>query len=134
MDFSMLFLISIALLLFVSVVLLAFAFSESLFRILNHVPVINRRFQRQYQKECLHHTVYQFRLSKMLHFIGLRVKDFVDRVPEYQVKKHIVRCRRCPNTGTCDECLRDGKFMSDMHFCPNYKSLMRYSRIMPPAE
>ncbi|MCI0506816.1 MAG: hypothetical protein L0Z73_12005 [Gammaproteobacteria bacterium] len=130
MDITMLFLFFLALVF----VILLLAFSESIFLALNRVPVINSKFKRQYHKECLRHAIYQFRLSKMLHFIGIQVKDFVDRVPEYQVKRHIIRCKNCPNTDICDQCLRDGKFVSDMHFCPNYKSLMSYSRIMPPVE
>ncbi len=130
MDITMLFLLFIALLFLV----LLLAFSESIRLMLNRLPILNNKIKAQYQKECLRHTVYQYRLSKMLHFIGIKVKDFVDRVPEMQVKKHIVRCKRCPNIDTCDQCLRDGKFISDMHFCPNYKSLMTYSKVMPPVD
>ncbi|WP_455220843.1 hypothetical protein [Kaarinaea lacus] len=130
MDLTMLFLFFIALLFLVLLV----ASSESILFMLKRIPVLNKNLKRQYQKECLRQTVYQYRLSKMLHFIGIKVKDFVDRVPEYQVKRHIIRCKQCPNIDTCDQCLRDGKFINDMHFCPNYKSLMTYSKVMPPVE
>ena len=130
MDITTLFLLFLALLLLI----LLLAFSQSTMLLLNRVPFVNNKFKRRYVLECLRHTVYQYRLSKMLHYIGIRVEDFVRRIPERQVKKHIVRCKRCPNTDTCDQCLRDGKFVSDMHFCPNYKSLMTYSKIMPPIK
>jgi hypothetical protein len=130
MDITMLFLLFIALLF----LLLLLAFSESIRLLLNRVPILNNKLKREYHKECLRQAVYQYRLSKMLHFIGIKVKNFVDRVPEYQVKRHIIRCKQCPNIETCDQCLRDGKYISDMHFCPNYKSLMSYSKVMPPVE
>jgi len=130
MDLTMLFLFFVALLFLVLLV----ASSESILLMLKRIPILNNKVKQQYKKECLRHTVYQYRLSHMLHFIGIKVKDFVERVPEMQVKKHIVRCKRCENIDTCDQCLRDGKFIDDMHFCPNYKSLMTYSKVMPPVE
>ena len=130
MEITTLFLLFVALLLLI----LLLAFSQSTILLLKRIPFINNKLKLRYKLECLRHTVYQYRLSKMLHYIGIRVEDFVKRLPERQVKKHIVRCRRCPNIDTCDQCLRDGKFVKDMHFCPNYKSLMSYSKIMPPAE
>jgi hypothetical protein len=58
----------------------------------------------------------------------------LNRIPHNAIQQHITNCAACPNIPTCDHCLRDGRFVSDMNFCPNYQSLMAYSRIMPSVE
>ena len=130
MDITTLFLLFIALLLLI----LLLAFSQSTILVVNRLPFFKNNLKHRYKLETLRHTVYQYRLAKMLHYIGVRVEDFVKRTPEWQVKKHVVRCRSCTNINICDQCLRDGKYVSDMHFCPNYSSLMSLSKIMPPVE
>ena len=128
MDATILFLIFVALLLLVMLV----AFSGLLLLWIKSIPLSRRGLKPRQQ--LLYNTVRQYRLSKMLSFIGVRLDDYIMRIPEYQIKKHIVRCRNCPNISTCDRCLHDGMHMSDMHFCPNYKSLMYYSKVMPAVE
>jgi hypothetical protein len=86
------------------------------------------------QKEKYRHTVSKYRLSKMLAFIGIQLDDYLTRIPLLAIKQHIVNCKACPNIPTCDRCLRDGEYVTNMNFCPNYQSLMAYSRIMPSVE
>ena len=91
--------------------------------------------QRLYHRNAeLRQSVLQFRLSKMLAFIGIRLDDYLSRIPHDAIQRHITNCAACPNIPTCDQCLRDGRFVRDMNFCPNYQSLMAYSRIMPSVE
>ena len=82
-------------------------------------------------QQSLTRSVEQFRLSKMLAFLGIKIRDYVHHVPEQVIVQHIARCEACPNTRECDSCLRDGRFFADMNFCPNFRSLMHCSRMMP---
>ena len=93
---------------------------------------IKRRKQRQ-QWQALQQAVMHYRLSKMLAFLGIDPGKYVRHIPEQVIAQHIARCHACPNIPDCDRCLRDGRFTPDMNFCPNFQSLMYYSRIMPPA-
>jgi hypothetical protein len=127
MELTTLFLIFLVL----ALPLLIFAFSKAIVKAYNNIPIIKKAARQRRNKAQLRQVIYRYRLSKMLHYIGIRVTDFVDRIPPYEVRKHIIRCKRCPNITTCDACLRDGRVISDMHFCPNYESLMAYSWIMP---
>jgi hypothetical protein len=86
------------------------------------------------QKEKYRRAVCKYRLSKMLGFIGIRLDDYLSIIPHEAIRKHIINCKNCPNIPTCDRCLRDGEYVNDMNFCPNYQSLMAYSRIMPSVE
>ncbi|MGD8569077.1 MAG: DUF6455 family protein [Gammaproteobacteria bacterium] len=130
MELSTLYIFFLALLFLI----LLLGISVSFVTLMESLPAFKKAARQRHYQEILRRLVYRYRLSQMLHFIGIRVEDFVSRVPSPEVRKHVFRCKRCPNVETCDACLRDGKFMSDMHFCPNYQSLMAYSRFMPEAE
>ncbi len=98
-----------------------------------------KEYQREHQellreKEKFRRAVSKYRLSKMLTFIGIQLDDYLVRIPYEAIRKHIINCKNCPNIRTCDRCLRDGEYVADMNFCPNYQSLMAYSRIMPSVE
>jgi hypothetical protein len=93
---------------------------------------IKRRKHRQ-QWRVLLQKVMRYRLSKMLAFLGIDPAKYVRHIPEQVIAQHIARCHTCPNIPDCDRCLRDGRYVPDMHFCPNFQSLMYYSRTMPPA-
>lgn len=129
MDTTTLFMFFLALLF----LMLLLGFSQSIMLLVQKLPAFKKAVKRHQYKERLRRVVYRYRLSQMLHYLGIRVEDYVARIPSAEVRKQIIRCKRCPNTRTCDQCLRDRKFISDMHFCPNYKTLMTYSRIMPPV-
>ncbi len=95
-----------------------------------------QRRHRQVANQIAHyaHVVSQYRLSKMLAFIGIKLDDYITRLPIAAIQQHVINCHNCPNIGICDRCLRDGEYVSDMNFCPNFQSLMMYSRIMPSVE
>lgn len=129
MTMTTLFLVSLTLLLFILLV----GFSHTILLLLKKLPAFKKSVKQHQYRERMRRIVYRYRLSQMLHFLGIRVEDYVAHIPSYEVKKQVLHCKKCPNTDTCDQCLRDGKFIPDMHFCPNYRSLMTYSRIMPPT-
>jgi len=81
----------------------------------------------------LRHSISQYRLSKMLAFLGIELGDYLAHVPERIVLQQISECKACTNHRECDACLRDGKIKTDLHFCPNYDSLLQCSRMMPSA-
>jgi hypothetical protein len=89
---------------------------------------------RRLQLDALRHVVSQYRLSKMLAYIGIKLDDYVSRIPPDEIRNQVTHCKACADTETCDRCLRDKHFVNDMHFCPNYESLMTYSRVMPSVE
>ena len=95
-----------------------------------------QRRHRQVTDNIAHytHVVSHYRLSKMLAFIGIKLDDYIMRLPLAAIQQHIINCHDCLNIRTCDRCLRDGEYINDMNFCPNFQSLMMYSRIMPSVE
>lgn len=71
--------------------------------------------------------VSRLRLAKMLRYLGVPVQAYFSVVPQDTIEEHIKNCNRCsnsPTVETCDHCLQDGKVTRDMHFCPNYQSLL----------
>lgn len=95
---------------------------------------LRQKQQRAQQLQQYRHTVSQYRLLKMLSFIGIGLDDYITRIPDEAIKQHITNCKACPNIPTCDRCLRDGEYICDMNFCPNYHSLMMFSQVMPSVE
>ena len=99
--------------------------------------IVRKYSETQYrllQLDALRRVVSQYRLSKMLAYIGIKLDDYVTRIPTEEIRSHVKHCKSCPDVHICDRCLRDGQYVSDMHFCPNYDSLMSYSRVMPSVE
>ena len=123
MDLPMLFMALISLLLLV----LLFSTAGLAFMVLDKVPLHKVLAQRK-NKELLRHEVYRYRLSKMLEFLGIRVDSYFRQIPEEEIRKHIIRCRTCPSVSICDRCLQDNETMKNMYFCPNYGSLLAYSK------
>ena len=80
--------------------------------------------------EVLARRVTQLRLSKMLQFLGADVDEYIHKVPASDINMHIHRCWRCSEHDTCDSCLRDGKHIAEMKFCPNHQSLTKHSRTL----
>lgn len=129
MDISILFLVLLSLLAFT----LLFAVAGLLYLVVDSVPQFKVASRQREKLVLLQHSVSQLRLSKMLAFLGIQMRDYLQRIPIVDINQHIARCKACPNIPACDRCLRDGEYTTDMHFCPNYPSLIRYSRIMPPV-
>lgn len=89
-----------------------------------------RRQRRRYS--VLVRQVTQYRLSKMLTFLGITLKDYLRHVPEPIVLRQISVCDACDNVAQCDACLRDRQFTTSLHFCPNFNSLMHCSQWLSP--
>ena len=87
---------------------------------------LNRQADFQ-DREELRGQVKQFRLYKMLDFLGVDRERYIERVPKDDISEHVKNCEACSNNTVCDSHLRDGKPVTNMSFCPNYKSLIRHS-------
>ncbi|MCK5639806.1 MAG: hypothetical protein KAJ19_03375 [Gammaproteobacteria bacterium] len=84
--------------------------------------------QLQYQQ--LKQRVTRLRLSHMLTFLGADLDEYLDKVPREEIEKHIHNCKECKALQTCDDCLGNGRPVSDMNFCPNYRSLTLHSKTL----
>ena len=84
--------------------------------------------QRHQDFQQLRQRVVQLRLSKMLTHLGASLEDYTRIIPRSEIEKHVRNCTQCAELETCDACLRDGRVILDMHFCPNYGSLTAHSR------
>lgn len=87
---------------------------------------IGRQAEFQSQLE-LRDKLRQFRLSKMLAFLGVDSERYIRKLPKEDIHRHLETCSQCSNIPACDSHLRDGKPVTNMNFCPNYKSLIRHS-------
>ncbi|UCE88338.1 MAG: hypothetical protein JSW10_08225 [Pseudomonadota bacterium] len=72
--------------------------------------------------------VRRLRLAKMVEHLGVDLGEYIARMPRAAIARHIQNCRRCSDVDTCDAIFRDGRRISDMHFCPNYGSLNANSK------
>jgi hypothetical protein len=84
--------------------------------------------QRQQDFQKLRQRVIRLRLFKMLTHLGVNLDDYIHKVPSSDIEKHIFNCTQCAQFETCDTCLRDGRIILDMNFCPNYGLLTSHSR------
>lgn len=72
----------------------------------------------------------RLRLSKMLTYLGADVDTYVHTVPIQELDVEMQHCAGCAMVKTCDACLRDGRRIVDMNFCPVYRSVTRHSRLL----
>lgn len=72
----------------------------------------------------------RLRLYKLLNYVGADVDTYVHAVPASELDMEMQRCAQCTAVKTCDACLRDGKCVTDMSFCPVYGSVTRHSRLL----
>ena len=83
------------------------------------------------QEQLLKHQlkrVKNLRLNKMLAYLGVDHMAYLRKVPNSIIEQQIYRCSHCTTTEICDDCLLDRRVVGDMHFCPNYMSLLAQSR------
>ena len=92
------------------------------------VLTLRRRARINKELEERHQSLKQLRLYKMLEHIGVDQRAYLRKVPRPLVEQQMSRCARCAAVDLCDACLRDGRCLVDMHFCPNYASLMAQSK------
>ncbi len=89
---------------------------------------IQKKKQRILVHEQLRHQVTGLRLSKMLAYIGVDLDAYLDKLPPEQINQHVFNCKQCAELEICDACLRDGKIIKKMSFCPNHRNLMSHSK------
>ena len=83
--------------------------------------------KREHAHEVLLYRVKRLRLHKMLAFLGINQDEYLRAVPPADINQQIHRCSHCKELDICDSCLRDGKSIVNMNFCPNHKSLTEHS-------
>jgi hypothetical protein len=69
----------------------------------------------------------KLRMHRMLTFLGARPDEYVKAVAAPVIERQLYRCTHCRTLDICDRCLGNGKRVRDMHFCPNYPSLIKHS-------
>jgi hypothetical protein len=123
---------TILLMMIEAVIFLAFLISVSalIFMMADKPPRFYKMAEHRRQKELLRHNLYRYRLASMLRHLGIPLENYVMELPEGEIRKHITRCKNCPNIPECDRFLSDGdgKAPTDIQFCPNYGSLFAYSK------
>ncbi len=92
------------------------------------ISVMVKSKKKKHLHEVLIRRITQLRLSKMLKFLGADIEKYAQKVPVADINLHIHRCWRCTEHKTCDGCLRDGKRVDDMSFCPNHEALTQHSK------
>lgn len=80
------------------------------------------------KRERLLHAIRVLRLNEMLTLLNIPLEQYVITLPTSEIRKHIMRCRGCAQISSCDRCFRRGVPDDDMSFCPNHKSLSKYSK------
>ena len=92
------------------------------------VRMIVRLKRREHAHEVLLKRVMRLRLYKMLKFLGANQDEYLRAVPAADINRQIHLCSHCKATDICDSCLRDGKRIVNMKFCPNHESLSEQSK------
>ncbi len=98
---------------------------NAFFIIVSRIKESRREVQRHRE---LTRRVRQLRLCKMLSYLGVELDEYARALPPYDTESHVRNCKGCEALETCDACLRDGKIVWDMNFCPNYGSLIKHSK------
>lgn len=92
------------------------------------VGILRRRARHHQALEARYRSLKQLRLHKMLAHVGVDQREYLRRVPRPVVERQMTHCAQCTAIDRCDDCLRDRRCFVDMHFCPNYASLMAQSK------
>ena len=94
------------------------------------VNVVFRRHEQEIDHVSiqLKRRVSTLRLSKMLSYLHVDIDQYVTKIPVEDIHHHIKNCSHCRGLDVCDSCLRDGKIVHKMDFCPNYWSLIHHSK------
>ena len=84
--------------------------------------------KRDHYHKVLLTRVMRLRLFKMLEFLGADQDEYLRAVPATDINQQIHRCTHCKAPDICDSCLRDGKMIVNMKFCPNHKDITEHSK------
>jgi hypothetical protein len=66
------------------------------------------------------------RIEEMLNHVGISRARYLRKAQPLTIEKHLQVCEYCGTTDICDECLEQGKDISEYTFCRNYRELIRY--------
>jgi len=80
------------------------------------------------KREKLLQAIKTLRLNEMLTLLNIPLEQYVITLPTNEIRKHVMACRGCAQISSCDRCFRRGVPDDDMSFCPNHKSLSKYSQ------
>lgn len=83
--------------------------------------------KREHAHEVLLNRIMRLRFHKMLGFLGVDQSEYLKAVPATDINQQIHRCIHCNTLDICDSCLRDGKWITNMDFCPNHQSILKHS-------
>ena len=86
-----------------------------------------RSKQRERAHEVLLNRIMRLRFYKMLKFLGVDQSEYLKAVPAADINQQIHNCSHCNALDICDRCLRDGKWITNLNFCPNHKSILKHS-------
>ncbi len=89
--------------------------------------IIKSRKEKKLRQE-LAMQLKQLRLFKMLSHLGADIDDYIRKLPVNEIENQLRDCFNCEELAKCDTCLRDGKVVFDMNFCPNYRPLIESSK------
>ena len=77
--------------------------------------------------EVLLNRIKRLRFYKMLKFLGVDQSEYLEAVTAAEINQQINRCSHCNALEACDSCLRDGKWITNLNFCPNHTSILKHS-------
>jgi len=89
--------------------------------------VVLRAKKKERAHEVTLNRIMHLRFSKMLKFLGVDQSEYIKAIPDADINQQIHRCSHCKALDICDSCLRDGKWIVNLNFCPNYDSILKHS-------
>jgi len=95
--------------------------------IIQSVRVVLRAKKNARAHEVLLNRIKRLRFYKMLKFLGVDQSEYLKAVPAADINQQIHRCSHCNALEICDNCLRDGKWITNLDFCPNHNSILKHS-------
>ena len=95
--------------------------------IIQSARVVLQSKKREHAHEVLLNRVMRLRFYKMLKFLGVDQSEYLKVIPAADINQQIHRCSHCNALDNCDSCLRDGKWIENLSFCPNHKSILKHS-------
>jgi len=88
-------------------------------------------------RSCMQYMAYRrylsgrvedIRIHKMLDWMGISTKRYLDKARLNEVETQLFRCRFCGDLHRCDELLDQHTADDPERFCPNYEELKEYRR------
>lgn len=80
---------------------------------------------RRYRRDVMR-RMKALRIDRMLPRAGVTRARFLRKAQPFAVEKHLILCKHCITTETCDDYLENGKDIPAHTFCPNFRELSRY--------